>query len=290
MMVKGLVLSLLLVTATVTAEYNETLAKVLLTLSASAYNEDPNECLSNRFGNAALVERYEVDCDSTDNNTCAAYIALIHDEQAIALVFRGTVGHNQLELEVLAGLALPKNFQDTDTKVNKYFDIAFGDLWASGIPAQIEKLRKDYPSYKLWVTGHSLGAALASLGSLALSLDGTWNESNSEHYTFAKPRVGHKNYADLHNKYVPGHYRVVHAHDTITNTYPIIFGYLHEKNWIWYNNDMTPGSSYVECSGEFDPKCAAYQILDSDLMYAHRHYFNVTVTAYGKEGCPTAIF
>ncbi|CAD5222979.1 unnamed protein product [Bursaphelenchus okinawaensis] len=276
--------------AYVNADYNETLAKVMLTLSAAAYSDTPNDCLQNRFTNAELIERFEVDCDITHNDTCAAYIAVVHEEQSIALVFRGTKASAQMDLEILAAFTFLQQYLDTDTQVNSYFNTAFEDLFAAGILEKLSDLSSQYPEYKLWVTGHSLGAALASLSSLKLCLNGTWNENNSEHYTFGKPRVGYSDYADLHTKYVPHHYRVVHAHDTITDTYPLIFGYLHEQNWIWYNNNMTEGSPYIACTGEFDLNCAGYKLLDSDLMLAHRHYFNVLVTGYGEDGCPTAIF
>ncbi|CAD5232559.1 unnamed protein product [Bursaphelenchus xylophilus] len=272
------------------ADYNETLARVMLTLAAAAYGDDPSQCLRNRFGNAELIDRHEVLCDVSNNNTCVAYIAVVHAGEAIALVFRGSVGDSQLVLQAIAAVTVQVEFQNPLTTVNQYYDHAFQILIKSGIVDQVAQLHAQYPGYRLWITGHSLGAGLASLGALAFSLNGTWSESNLESYTFGKPRIGNPLYAALHTNVVPQHYRVVHAHDTISNIYPQIFGYLHEQHWIWYDNDMSPGSTYIACIDEFDLRCAGYQLLDSDLWDAHRHYFNVQVSDYGIAGCPMAIF
>ncbi|KHJ91093.1 triacylglycerol lipase, partial [Oesophagostomum dentatum] len=47
--------------------------------------------------------------------------------------------------------------------VSKYFGNAFQRLWMEGIKDDITTLQSQNPTYELWITGHSLGGALASL-------------------------------------------------------------------------------------------------------------------------------
>ena len=48
-------------------------------------------------------------------------------------------------------------------KVHEYFYNAFDTLWNGGLGDELLRLKLQYPDFELWVTGHSLGAAIASL-------------------------------------------------------------------------------------------------------------------------------
>ncbi|MCH2227006.1 MAG: lipase family protein [Candidatus Caenarcaniphilales bacterium] len=70
----------------------------------------------------------------------------------------------------------------------------------------------------LWVTGHSLGAAIAVLNIADIA-------SNTEHksailYSFAGPRVGDHNFASEYNSIVNHSYRVVNTHDEVPKLPP----------------------------------------------------------------------
>lgn len=83
-----LVTFLLLTFSTISlANYNDTFARQIFSLAAGAYSEHPGVCLQNRFPKSELVEAYNVECDHWQNH-CKAYVAILNDENLIALVFR----------------------------------------------------------------------------------------------------------------------------------------------------------------------------------------------------------
>jgi predicted lipase len=58
---------------------------------------------------------------------------------------------------------------------------------------QIELLLQKYRGSPIYVTGHSLGGALATVA--ALDIKHTYNPSSMKVYTYGQPRVGNNLYA-----------------------------------------------------------------------------------------------
>lgn len=84
---------------------------------------------------------------------------------------------------------------------------------------------------------------------------------------------------------MPESYRVVHHHDVIANLPPLFYGYLHESQWIWYDNNMTASAPYIACTGELDNRCLTSMTVDDNVMQDHNYYFGAEVTQYGQAGC-----
>lgn len=83
------------------------------------------------------------------------------------------------------------------------------------------------PSRALWVTGHSLGAALATLACATMVNDLWAGCQPSALYTFGSPRVGDETFAnELGQRLGPCVFRVVHNNDVICELPPPI-GYHH---------------------------------------------------------------
>ncbi|MBL7130891.1 MAG: lipase family protein [Candidatus Omnitrophica bacterium] len=77
----------------------------------------------------------------------------------------------------------------------------------------------------LWVTGHSLGGALATL-----AVDRLTDEGFDIHglYTFGQPRVGDRVFARRFNRKIKHHaFRFVNDEDIVTRVPPRAFGYRH---------------------------------------------------------------
>jgi hypothetical protein len=70
--------------------------------------------------------------------------------------------------------------------INKYYFDAFWVLWRkAGMGLKLKELIDKYPNYGLWVTGHSLGAALSSLASAKILKENPrFDMTNSKHYNF----------------------------------------------------------------------------------------------------------
>jgi predicted lipase len=78
----------------------------------------------------------------------------------------------------------------------------------------LETLTASYPTASILLTGHSLGAALASF--LALETAENYPHLTSL-YTFGGPRIGNGLFADqIEQAYGDRVYRVTHGHDFVT--------------------------------------------------------------------------
>ncbi|XP_074558925.1 uncharacterized protein LOC141814866 isoform X3 [Curcuma longa] len=84
------------------------------------------------------------------------------------------------------------------------------------------------PTWQVYVTGHSLGGALATLLALELSLSqmAKLGKISVTMYNFGSPRVGNRRFAELYNKKVKDSWRVVNHRDIIP-TVPRLMGYCH---------------------------------------------------------------
>ncbi|KAI6220858.1 Lipase-like protein [Aphelenchoides fujianensis] len=264
--------------------YNDTLARQMAKIAAAAYAPNHDACLRQHFRNFEVLFTYEVECDSTQETTCGAYLAAFHSEQVIAVVFRGTISRVQMFEEVYSGFADKKNFMNLG-KINLYFHNAYFAIWNHGMKKRVHEVLRTYPKYDVYVTGHSLGAALSSLASLELEYEGALRGRTVFHYNFGEPRVGDMNYALQHTEYLPEFYRVTHAHDFVSDEFPQILGYFHHSTQVWYNNEMGKGAPYVQCAADYDPNCWDGERLS---MVDHRMYFGINIPHWYDTNCTNA--
>ncbi|CAN6235586.1 unnamed protein product [Urochloa humidicola] len=93
---------------------------------------------------------------------------------------------------------------------------------------QDEDDAENIPRWHVYVTGHSLGGALATL--LALELSSSQMAKNGvifvTMYNFGSPRVGNRRFAEVYNAKVKDSWRVVNHRDIIP-TVPRLMGYCH---------------------------------------------------------------
>uniref|UniRef100_A0A914DZQ3 Uncharacterized protein n=1 Tax=Acrobeloides nanus TaxID=290746 RepID=A0A914DZQ3_9BILA len=84
---------------------------------------------------------------------------------------------------------------------------------------------------------------------------------------------------------LPQSYRITHSHDIVPHVPTEGFeSYYHHRNEVFYDNDMTPGSTYVECDADESKSCSDGNLLDLSVK-DHLHYFNKDVSGYGACGC-----
>jgi hypothetical protein len=78
-------------------------------------------------------------------------------------------------------------------------------LWNAFEPVAVDIVNslRSFSGYKVWLTGNSLGGALATLCGLYLQLNGYPVEGV---YTFAAPRVGDEQFRNLYNAHLFGRY------------------------------------------------------------------------------------
>ena len=245
----------------VTPVYDASLAFKMVYLSALAYADN----VANYINRAKQVNSFrlvrQVTKSCRGNAKCSGFVAVSHTERAIAVSFRGSEHFDQVKAQALSILVVPKVRFQAGGKVQKYFNDAFVLIWnqlKNDVHSQIAR----YPHYKVWVTGHSLGGALASLSSTVLLHESRTSKSNLLMYTFGQPRVGNYQYAKQHDRLVPISFRVTHYRDPVVHlpfcktllpgTPCIAYTgapYHHGKEIYYGKEEMRPSSSYKVCQG-----------------------------------------
>lgn len=156
-----------------------------------------------------------------DHHDTQAFLA--GNKKMLLLAFRGT--------ENLQDWATDMNINLVDGlcgKVHKGFLNALEYVWRD-IWKVIKSQRRQRP---LWVTGHSLGAALATLAVAKLRIEK--NEPVSGLYTFGSPRVGDPEFAKNFNAdFSTQTFRYVNNNDIVTRV-PAL-GYYHVGKFIYFD-------------------------------------------------------
>lgn len=158
-----------------------------------------------------------------------AEVLVAKDRNDLWFAFRGTEP-SKLN-DVMADLNVIKNAAKAGGKVHSGFQKEVNDLWMD-ILEELEhndqlKVRKD-----VYFTGHSLGAAMATIAS-------TRYPKAEELHTFGSPRVGGPKF--VKNITVP-HYRFMNNNDIVCRIPPAWLGFRHHGEMIYFdrNGDKQP--------------------------------------------------
>jgi len=206
------------------------------------------------------------------------YVGYNTANQTISVVFRGT--------DNLPGWITDAKF----TQVAYYFnpDVLVHEGFQNDYQAmssEIEGLvNQAYSmcgsSCQVYVTGHSLGAALATLGALDLTMQG----HNIILYNFGSPRVGNQAFEEWAlSKFYVTPWRMTWYRDPVPHLPPQnfldLYYYYHLPTEVWWN-----GSEFVECNGSGeDPNCSDSIIIYNPLN--HADYMNINTLDGIPYGC-----
>ena len=288
------------------AKYNKNLAYKLVFLSALAYSPDVAKSLSgaSEVKTFHLVKQVIKSCSG--GAFCSGFVAVSRSKKAIAIAFRGTKHLQQLITQMRRVLIEPKASFKTGGKVQVYFKEAFEVVWIDLQHYVYEQINK-YPNYKICVTGHSLGGAIASLASAVIAFERKTPKDILVLYTFGQPRVGNYDYALAHDRLVPQSFRVTHYRDVVVHlptctvlapgTPCISLGggpYHHGKEIFYENEIMTKDSPYKLCDGlpyNEDLSCSNYPLIWSKCFSGelskciddHQYYFGIIVGNWWKK-------
>lgn len=193
------------------AAYSDRMAWILASMSQLAYDrfEDGGNCCKLfetklADGDFTLVATF----NSTETDTQAF---LAKNDKFAVLAFRGTE---------------PTKLQDilTDLKASKRFEAHGGFTHAfNSIALDLIKSLDTLNRLPLYITGHSLGAALATVATYRLEHDyHELAETIAACYTFGSPRVGSRTY-----DFRAPIYRIVNTTDVVTAVPLLAMGYVH---------------------------------------------------------------
>ena len=161
-----------------------------------------------------------------DINGAQAY--LLTNGTITVLSFRGTEVTEKSD--VLADLKAGKNIEACGGKVHVGFKGEINKLWPT-----ISKVLADNPG-NLYVTGHSLGAAMATIAASRMQ------DRVTALITFGSPRVGN---AEFVKSLTVDHYRVQNNCDDVTKVPFMLMGFAHHGTHRYMNfygefRDLTP--------------------------------------------------
>jgi len=135
----------------------------------------------------------------------------------------------------------------------------------------------DHANYSLVLTGHSIGAAIATLAAAELRNLG----HSVDTYTFGSPRVGNLAFADFvtgqATQGLGANYRMTHVNDPVPQLPPTEIGFQHTSPEFWLEggnattDEYTAGEVWV-CEGVGNEGCNAGTGLVPIDGTAHDHY------------------
>ena len=177
------------------------------------------------------------------------------------IVIRGT---QELE-EWIANLNAKQIYYQTNNPEAGKVHQGFYNLYFNGsdkIGTQIEQLDPTIPCY---ITGHSLGGAMAVLAAIDLALNYSNLKEQIRMYNYAPPRVGDPTFAKFYSELVPNSYRVVNQADSTWLLPPTQLNnatYLHVgQTWSFINQtgDLSPNHQLGAYKAAIDREVEKYQ-------------------------------
>ncbi|KAF8704159.1 hypothetical protein HU200_031654 [Digitaria exilis] len=140
---------------------------------------------------------------------------------------------------------------------------------------------QNIPRWHVYVTGHSLGGALATL--LALELSSSQMARNGvisvTMYNFGSPRVGNRRFAEVYNAKVKDSWRIVNHRDIIP-TVPRLMGYCHVEAPVYLkfgdskdalvNNGILDDEEQGDAIGEYTPDVIVTEFMKGEKQLVEK--------------------
>jgi predicted lipase len=189
-------------------------------------------------------------------------------------------GSNTIIVAFRGSSNIPNWISDLDFVKTTYTNAACGcevhagflgewQSYSAAILADVQTMVTQYNA-PVFVTGHSLGAAVSILAAMDIITQVT---ASVTLYNFGEPRVGDSTFAAWASAQLQGgkQFRVTHERDPVPHVPPMDFGFLHCPHELWFNNDGN--SQWQDCadSGSAeDPTCSDSEIpwgIEDHLLY-----------------------
>lgn len=174
-------------------------AFVLALLSDAAYSPRPLQ--SESFKQTAFRELKKFTSRATDTQGFVT-----RDESHVVIAFRGTKEPIDWLTDLTFGMV-----EADDGKVHEGFQKCIDRIWPI-LRQRLEWARNQ--DQQIWVTGHSLGGALATLAAQRLAVE---LEAAIMSITFGQPRVGDSAFA---TNFLPEHVRFINNNDIVPTLPP----------------------------------------------------------------------
>lgn len=202
------------------------------------------------------------------------------EHDVIFVAFRGSTNIQNWIDNVQFALTCPFDNQTfcVETGFYKVFEYMYNDVTMT-----LANIVQHYDINHILVTGHSLGAAVASLTAYALYQD--YPEYLVSLISFGSPRVGNEAFVEdfMKKKSVQISMRITHAYDIVPHVPQEFLGYIHIPHERWYPDDSI--DQYVECNdtehqedSECSDSCGPFHCTS---VQDHLYYLNITMGSTG---------
>ena len=213
---------------TSTYPFNLNVAKRMMRFSAVAYVDDHDRL---RHWQCDLcvqrLQGFQVDGIVHNGDLrVLAYVGYDSSLRAIVVAFRGSELNIANWLRVNADILRdrPSTIGRSIGKVHGGFNDAYKTL-QSGVRHHVRRMKALHAGAPVYVTGHSLGGAMATLCALDLHLNNIHRDPIM--INFGSPRVGNKCFVHAYTQNVRNSIRAVHPGDPVTKLPPEFLGYRH---------------------------------------------------------------
>lgn len=132
----------------------------------------------------------------------------------------------------------------TKGKIHKGFAVAYMSV-AKGVMLEVQKLR-DVKKRPVFLTGHSLGGALATICSLDLWFKLDISRREIFVSTFGSPRVGNYEFSEVYREVIPLHWRIVVDPDMIAKLPNVGYTHVGKKVVLTPHGEMIIDPSALE--------------------------------------------
>jgi triacylglycerol lipase len=191
-----------------------------------------------QFAIASLVRNWNFTQFHFFEQNCTQAFMMGND-QLIVLAFRGTEGRCIKDWMTDVNINL---IEDYYGEVHRGFSFGLNEIWQE-VLLKLQAFRTQ--NQALFITGHSLGAALATLAAARLSAP----KLVQGVYTFGSPRVGNQDFVTCFDSVYSGRaFRFVNNNDLVTRIAPREFGYRHVCQ-----------SMYFDSIGKLHPEIKAWK-------------------------------
>ena len=153
--------------------------------------------------------------NSTETDT-QAFLVVKEDNSYAVLAFRGTEVAKLTDIKTDIRASMVSLIEG---RVHKGFINAY-----KSVRTEIEKSVAKVDGLPLYITGHSLGAALATVATQFLESNPVFRDQIAACYTFGSPRVGNDQFD---REFKSAIYRVVNTTDIVTVIPLLAMGYIH---------------------------------------------------------------
>jgi len=242
---------------------------------------DEKDGLNSTWTCTACPKGYALtDLRVVEDNGHQALVGYDEDRERIVLALRGTLSFMDVIDDIKNVVAV--DYEECDgCKVGKGWLDATTSI-VEDVTKSLKDLSDKWGNDKeVWVTGHSLGAAMAPLVTRRIKMDASeiWNNLKWPVYTFGQPRVGNNAYSDWASvEFEKGWYRVVHHDDPVPHLPPPKLGFKHMATEIWYAEKGTGEGYYEVCNGSGeDQQCSAGTLLSGEIT-DHLTYLEHDIT------------